>query len=72
LAYKFLLARTAGVLKSPKHSRETMLEFKQDWASLQRASAEITISAGNATPLNSAHATLTSGGGQDGDSAQLP
>jgi hypothetical protein len=28
LAYKFLLARAAGVLKSPKHSRETMLEFK--------------------------------------------
>ncbi len=38
LAYKFLLARIAGVLKSPKHSRETMLEFKQDWARLQRAS----------------------------------
>ena len=73
LAYKFLLARTAGVLKSPKHSRETMLEFRQDWTSLQRASAEInTISAGNATPLTSTHATLTSGGGQDGDSAQLP
>ena len=31
LAYKFLLARTRGVLKSPKHSRETMLEFDQDW-----------------------------------------
>ena len=64
LAYKFLLARTADVLKSPKHSRETMLEFKQDWASLQRASAKIsTISAGNATPLSSAHAVLTSGVG---------
>jgi len=51
LAYKFLLARAAGVLKSPKHSRETMLEFKQDWAKLHRASAEIDATpAANATP----------------------
>jgi hypothetical protein len=35
LAYKFFLARTRGVLKSPKHRRETMLEFDQDWAMLQ-------------------------------------
>jgi hypothetical protein len=35
LAYKFLLARTRDVLKSPKHSRETMLEFDQEWAMLQ-------------------------------------
>jgi hypothetical protein len=40
LAYKFLLARTRGVLRSPKHSRETMLEFDQDWAMLQRLSME--------------------------------
>jgi hypothetical protein len=73
LAYKFLLARTAGVLKSPKHSRETMLEFKQDWASLQRASAEInTISTVNSTPVKSAHGTLTFRGGKDWDSAELP
>jgi hypothetical protein len=45
LSYKFLLARTAGVLKSPKHSRETMLEFRQDWDSLQRASSEIGLDA---------------------------
>jgi hypothetical protein len=25
------------VLKSPKHSRETMLEFKEDWELLQYA-----------------------------------
>jgi hypothetical protein len=71
LAYKFLLARTAGVLKSPKHSRETMQEFKQDWTNLQRASAESNmISAGNATAPNGAHGTLTLGGSQDG--GQLP
>jgi hypothetical protein len=40
LAYKFLLARTSGVLKSPKHSRETMSEFDQDWAMLQRLSVQ--------------------------------
>jgi hypothetical protein len=40
LAYKFFLARTRGVLKSPKHSRETMLEFDQDWATLQHISLE--------------------------------
>jgi hypothetical protein len=37
-AYELLLARTDGILKSPKHSRETMAEFRSDWASLQRAS----------------------------------
>jgi len=37
LAYQLLLARTQYVLKSPKHSRETMLEFKEDWALLQYA-----------------------------------
>lgn len=74
LAYEFLLARAAGVLKSPMHRRETMLEFKQDWASLQRASAEIgTISAGNATPPKSARATLSFRGAKDSDSAaKLP
>lgn len=40
LAYKFLLARTRGVLKSPKHSRETMLEFDQDWTLLRHVSFE--------------------------------
>jgi hypothetical protein len=56
LSYKFLLARTAGVLKSPKHSRETMLEFRQDWDSLQHASSEISLDAAiaRAAPKNPA------------------
>jgi hypothetical protein len=29
------------VLKSPKHSRETMMEFKEDWALLQYARMRI-------------------------------
>jgi hypothetical protein len=37
LAYEILLERTDRVLKSSKHSRETMLEFKEDWAFLQAA-----------------------------------
>ncbi|MGH9504955.1 MAG: hypothetical protein ACRD20_19045 [Terriglobales bacterium] len=35
LAYQVVLARVAHVLKSPKHSREGMVEFKKDWALLQ-------------------------------------
>lgn len=39
LAFVFLLARVNQVLKSPKHRRETMLEFREDWARLQYARA---------------------------------
>jgi hypothetical protein len=44
LEYEFVLARTDHVLKSPKHSRETMLEFKNDWALLRDARRERTPS----------------------------
>jgi hypothetical protein len=40
LAYQLMLARNDRILKSPKHSRETMAEFKQDWARLQSARAQ--------------------------------
>ncbi len=33
-AYQIMLARMEHELKSPKHSRETMLDFKQDWTLL--------------------------------------
>jgi hypothetical protein len=33
-AYQIILARMEDELKSPKHSRETMLDFKQDWTLL--------------------------------------
>lgn len=36
-AYTLLLWRAQGVLKSPKHRRETMPEFEDDWELLQRA-----------------------------------
>jgi hypothetical protein len=43
-AYELLLARTNGILKSPKHGRETMSEFRMDWAILQRASEKSRVS----------------------------
>ena len=39
LAYELVLARVGRVLKSPKHSRETMVEFKKDWDQLQSVSS---------------------------------
>ena len=33
-AYQIMLARMQDELMSPKHSRETMLDFKQDWTLL--------------------------------------
>jgi hypothetical protein len=50
LAYQLVLARVGQVLKSPKHSRESMVEFKKDWNLLQsvrldRASAVAKASA---------------------------
>jgi hypothetical protein len=51
LSYQLLLARTSVFLKSPKHRRETMLEFHQDWANLQRATnGPAAVSAQNAIP----------------------
>jgi len=50
LAYQLVLARVGHVLKSPKHSRESMVEFKKDWNLMQsirsnRASAVAKASA---------------------------
>jgi hypothetical protein len=47
LSYELLLARTSRILKSPQRGRETMLEFKQDWASLQRASERNSVTLAN-------------------------
>ncbi len=49
ISYKFLLARASRVLSSPKHSRETMLEFRRDWNDLERASAELNAIAARST-----------------------
>jgi hypothetical protein len=66
LSYELLLARTSTFLKSPKHRRETMLEFHQDWSNLQRASASATataLSAGTNAPPKLPHVTPIPGGG---------
>ena len=44
LAYRLLLARINSVLRSPKHSRETMLEFKKDWTLMQSARLQNDVS----------------------------
>jgi hypothetical protein len=67
-AYQIILARMADELKSPKHSRETMMEFKQDWVLLAdiRARGIAVAAARNAQPeLPSAAAvqSLTHEGG---------
>ncbi len=54
LAYELVLARVGHVLKSPKHSRESMVEFKKDWNLLQsarwsRASAMARVASPNAS-----------------------
>ncbi len=56
VAYELMLARAGRVLNSPKHSRETMVEFKQDWDLLQHGDFY------SASSLLRA-ATPTSGGG---------
>src|ERR1700722_14063487 len=51
-AYQIILARMEDELKSPKHSRETMLDFKQDWTLLAdiRARGSAVAAARSAQP----------------------
>ena len=51
LAYKLLLARAHNVLKSPKHRRETMFEFEQDWTTLQRVSEQNAVMVARNAPV---------------------
>jgi hypothetical protein len=51
LAYQLVLARVGHVLKSPKHSRESMVEFRKDWNLLQSVRANrVSALAKTATP----------------------
>ena len=66
LVDELLLARVSHILKSPKHSRETMAEFVQDWTDLQVASAErATILARSASPARTTSGATRSGSGND-------
>ncbi|MGC1992337.1 MAG: hypothetical protein WA690_26475, partial [Candidatus Acidiferrales bacterium] len=40
ISYQILLARVEAELNSPKHSRETMIEFKRDWEMTAELGAE--------------------------------
>ena len=56
LAYQLILARIGRVLNSPKHSRESIVEFKTDWHLLQRVPSYSAASVENS-------GTLTAGAG---------
>jgi hypothetical protein len=60
MAYQLVLARTEQVLKSPKHGRETMLEFRQDWKLLQSARQKNSVSIARS---NSPSASIRDGSG---------
>jgi hypothetical protein len=67
-AYQIILARMADELKSPKHSRETMMEFKQDWVLLDDIRARgIAVAAARSAqpelPMAAAVQPLTHDGG---------
>jgi len=63
LSYELLLVRTGTFLKSAKHRRETMLEFQQDWADLQRASiGSESLLARNAGLVRNARGIALAGG----------
>jgi hypothetical protein len=61
-AYALTLARADHYLKSPKHSREIMPEFKSDWALLEaaRVNSATSTAANNNLPWSSARATAIS------------
>jgi hypothetical protein len=66
LAYELLLARANRVLKSPKHSRETMPEFKQDWSLLQSSRMKNGVSlACTVKPKIGTHSTIVPASGDD-------
>jgi len=51
LAYQLVLARIGRVLSSPKHSRESMVEFKSDWDLLQHVPSYSAVSMESPTTL---------------------
>jgi hypothetical protein len=63
-AYAITLARADHYLKSPKHSREIMPEFKEDWSLLQAARFNSSTSTAASYPLPSTNsrAALTLAG----------
>jgi hypothetical protein len=52
LSYQLVLARIGRVLNSPKHSRESMVEFKSDWDLLRRVPSYTAVSVENSAALS--------------------
>jgi hypothetical protein len=66
LAYRLILARTNSVLKSPRHSRETMLEFKKDWTFARAAGMNKGLSfASTVKPESGTHTNTEGARGDD-------
>src|SRR5258708_6346394 len=66
LAHELLLTRIDHVLKSPKHSREPLSEFVQDWATLQSASEKHGVTlARNASSAKALKSTPRQDGADD-------
>jgi hypothetical protein len=66
LAYRLILARIHCVLKSPKHSRETMIEFEKDWALLQSARVKNGVSLASAVKSETGtHVLIVPASGDD-------
>jgi len=65
LADELLLARVGRVLKSPRHGRETMLEFQEDWALLQEARTTNSVSAARGGAAASEPTATIAGGGNE-------
>jgi len=42
-AYQIILARMESEMRNPKHSRETAIEFREDWSRLQQSRAQKTV-----------------------------
>lgn len=65
-AYALLLWRTDGVLKGPKHRRETMPEFEDNWELLQQARLRnAVVTAKDRAPAKVAKSEASSEGGND-------
>jgi hypothetical protein len=66
LAYRLILARITYVLKSPKHRRETMLEFKEDWMLVRSVRMKNKVSlTSTVKPEIGAHSTIVPASGDD-------
>lgn len=59
LAYQLVLARIGRVLTSPKHSRESIVDFKSDWDLLQRVPSYSAVSAENSDTLTAGTGSIS-------------